>query len=90
MTEAPHRAYEITIRVGADNWEKAARAIEFAAHHLIDHGPECKSCMGGPDSNHTIEIAHDPEMTHERYFEKVHQWLAERKAADRLLTEMPA
>ena len=70
----PKRCYDITVRVGADTWEDAARELERVALHVVDHGPECNQVSGGPDSGSWVHIDHNPEMTHDRYFEDVERF----------------
>lgn len=62
-----HRRFEVTLQVGADDWEALARQLRWATEHLIDHGPECNSILGGYDSHHMITVTEDAEMTPEKY-----------------------
>ena len=73
--EGPKRCYELTIRIGSDDWEGVAQDLQWLAQHIPDHGPECDSCMGGGSHGHTVTVVHRPEMTHERYFAELETYL---------------
>ncbi len=78
-TKRPHRAFEITIRVGADTWEDAIAELLRMAYHIEEHGPNCNSVSGGYSTNHTVTILQNPQMTHDRYFEQLGAYLAAKK-----------
>ena len=84
MTElvGPKRRFEITITAGADEWEALVHELKESAFHVADHGLECSSVSGGPSSHHTVTIHHNPEQTHEKYFEELDVYLAARKEAE--------
>lgn len=78
--ERPHRAYTLSIEIGGDTWEDVMSDLRHIVSHLRDHGEKCSSVMGGPSCGHTIGVRIDPEMTHERYFEMLDTYLAEKNA----------
>lgn len=71
----PHRAYELDIHIGGDSWEDVLRHLQDLAHHIPDHGLECNSTSGGYSANHTVHVAHRPEMNHDRYFDDLSEYL---------------
>lgn len=81
---APRRAFDVTIRVGADTWEAAQWALGRLIRHVIDHGPECNMVSGGYSTGSTVDIVvnHDPTMTHDRYFEELQPHLDALKAQE--------
>jgi len=83
--EQPKRRIEVVIRVSADDWEHAKRALEYAAEHAIEHGPGCNSTMGGPDAGHIILISENPEQTHEGYFAEVDEWIKLERAKSAII-----
>lgn len=81
--EKPERAYTINIKVSADDWEACIAELNFIVDHVIEHGEICSSVSGGYSTGHIVNIEHDPEMTHEKYFELSKQWMNEtRKPAN--------
>lgn len=76
----PKRAYELVLRIGGDTWEGVVHQLMFCANHVQEHGPTCRSVMGGPGDNHSIEIEHSPDMTHERYHAELLRYLDAAKA----------
>lgn len=79
--ERPHRAYEIDIHIGADDWKSALWQIRDVLRHIEDHGEECSLVSGGSDSGATVTITKRPEMTHDRYFADLNAYLDAREAA---------
>ena len=84
MTElvGPKRRFEITVTAGADDWLGLVAELRDVAFHVREHGVECSSVSGGPSSHHTVTIHHNPEQTHEKYFEELDVYLAARKEAE--------
>jgi hypothetical protein len=76
MSTPPHRRFEVVLRIGADEWNGVLREVDWIRREIEEHGPTCTSVSGGPDSNHIVEIAERPEMTHDRYFEELETHLA--------------
>lgn len=78
--QKPHRAFELTIKIGGDTWEDVVRELAFVADHVPAHGETCDSTMGGCTSNHLVSIERRPDMGNKRYFEELHAYLAHQKA----------
>ncbi len=75
IAAAPHRAYELAVKVGADTPKDLAWALRSLADRA-ERGELTQGCSGGPSCGWTYEHRHDPTMTHERYFAAVDAWLA--------------
>lgn len=80
--EKPRRTFELRIHIGADDWDTAMRALQDLADHIPAHGQACDMCSGGPDSGYWVQVIHDPEQTHERYFEQLDVYLEARRVAE--------
>lgn len=78
MSEKPHRRFEVTITIGADDWTEVCRELDWLASHVAEHGVKCDSVSGGPSSGHTVHVRHEPGMTHTRYFAELDAYLAGR------------
>ena len=78
MTKAPERAHVLICKIGADTKDALVQAIEqFAsrvARNDISHG-----CYGGPDDGAEYCYRHDPNQTHETYFEHLQRYLDEER-----------
>jgi len=74
--EGPHRAFEIVVKVGADEWPRLVGEVQRLATHIEDHGVECGMVTGGPDVGGYVQIVQRPEMTHERYIAELEAHLA--------------
>ena len=75
--EKPHRRFELTIKVSADEWKYALADLKDLVDHVEEHGPNCASVMGGPVAGHIVSVVEDPDMTHDKYFEQLDLWLKE-------------
>lgn len=75
----PHRAFELKITIGADEWPQVLRELAELVDHLEDHGPTCSSLSGGPSVGHIVDIKTDPTMTNEIYHERLIAYLKWRK-----------
>lgn len=73
---APHRAYELEIKIGGDTWQDVLRHLHELQQHIPDHGEECNSVSGGSTSNHIVIVGRYPEMTHDRYVQELDEYLA--------------
>lgn len=76
--DVPVRRYSMTLNLGADSMEDLIRALDqlafdFARHKELQQNYHMVS--GGPDYGYSLDIAFDPEMTHERYVEAVNAYL---------------
>lgn len=78
---APMRAFEITIKAGADTWEGLLDDLrDLTLRHLPEHGTTCTSVSGGYSGNHTVDIRVDEAMTHDRYHAELDAYLAAERA----------
>lgn len=79
-TEAPRRAYVLTLEIGADSRDElcaALRQLEFQVHaDQLTSG-----VSGGPGSGYTYNLIVDESITHDSYFAAVDAWLDEQKEA---------
>lgn len=79
--ERPHRAFELDIHIGANDWDCVLAELRYLADHIEQHGPECKSVSGSSSSGHTVTVVHRPEMTGPRYFADLDAYLRDKDAA---------
>lgn len=77
--QAPKRCYVLQLNVGADTFEDLVRQLNCAVEILEESGPGCQSVMGGSYCGHSILVEHDPDMTHDRYFELLDAWLEQER-----------
>jgi hypothetical protein len=82
--EVPKRRYEITVRVGADDWDSAMMLLRDFCEHIPEHGEKCSLVSGGPTAGGSVMIEHRPEVTHDRYFAQVEEW---KKKGDKQLAQ---
>lgn len=81
--QKPHRKYQLTLIVGADDYDELLLEVDRWADMMYREYPNLdynfNGVRGGPDSGATYDIVVDPEMTHDRYFEQVNAWIEGRK-----------
>lgn len=69
----PNRRFQLTLTIGADSKEVlVGNLLELARE--VDKGTKI-STMGGSDSNWTLTVKEDPEMTHEKYSKALDAYL---------------
>jgi hypothetical protein len=85
--ERPQRALTFTLRIGADTRKDLAQHLEHLAQQVyreeIAGGP---GTFGGPSCGGNYELV-EIDMPHEKYFEELHAYLEERRAARALPVE---
>lgn len=79
MAELPRRAWVMELKIGADTPEEIERALEQIATAFAMGGLRSGFCSGGCASGWSGHTSHDPEMTHERYFEDIAAMRAKEK-----------
>lgn len=77
--KAPRRKYELRVGISGDTWDDVIHELRRVADHIEEHGETCNLSSGGPTCGAWVTNAVDPEMTHERYFEELKVWCAERR-----------
>lgn len=77
--ERPQRALTLTLRIGADTPRELAMQLEFMAQQ-IERGEVTCGVFGGPGSGGNYELV-TIDKPHEKYFEELHAYLRERRAA---------
>jgi hypothetical protein len=66
-TSPPHRAYQLTLKIGADD-ERALASALYNLSNQVAAGKISQHCVsGGYDSGYIWDLKHDPEMTGDRY-----------------------
>lgn len=80
----PQRAMTLTLRLGADDRKALAGALYHMAHE-IESGELTRGCSGGYSSGCEYELV-EIDKPHEKYFEELHSYLAERRAAEQTAT----
>lgn len=70
---APRRRYTVDIQIGADDLDEVLSvlrhlegAVRSGSQHIVS---------GGPTSGFTLQVVHDPAMTHDEYFRQVAEYL---------------
>ncbi len=79
---APKRAFELIVTIGADTWADALVEMDRLADHIREHGPRCHVVSGGCSSGAYVDIRHDPTMTPERYVEELTAYLKSRRRSE--------
>ena len=72
--EPPKHAFELTIRIGGEDWIQTVRELERLTDHVIEHGPRCTMVSGG--SYVRIEIR---DVTPEAYRKELNAWLKQQR-----------
>ncbi len=77
LTDKPRRAIEITITIGADTPSDVRGALNAIEFNISEHGEDMNLNIvsGGPSSGYTIGGKHNPEITHDMYFEQLNKYL---------------
>ena len=69
----PQRAHTLEFKIGADTKEDIIAAIRNLLFDLDAYG--LRDCVSGsPSSGYSLTYSHDPEMTHEKYFQAIEEW----------------
>lgn len=74
----PRRKYTLELNIHGDTWKDVMNELDWITEHIHQHGEQCDSGGGGPDSGHTVMVIKDPQMTHEKYHTEVKAWMEER------------
>lgn len=77
--QRPKRRYVIELFAGGDTYEEALQLLDELCDRAHE-GPDCRTVIGGCTSGGTVEVIHDPEMTHDKYVEAL-----ERRRAAKVL-----
>lgn len=78
-TQAPQRAYRLTLKLDADTRDDLTRALcNLAAR--IEREQVTRGVWGGPTDGAIYELLIDPAITHQTYFVQVRQYLSEKEA----------
>ena len=75
MSEAPHRACRLTLKMEADTPSELADALRQMARQ-VERDELTTGVSGGPSSGSIYEFTLDPAQTHDAYFAQVREWLA--------------
>ncbi len=83
-----HRRYTLTLKLGADTYAEIGVALGQIQFDLLTQvrdqeelEQDYNSVTGSPSAGWSIDIKFDPEMTHERYFELLNEYLEEKRGA---------
>lgn len=84
---SPRRRYELTFKIGADTYKDMLSAMQNWLWMMERDHPDLAQnhhgVSGGYSDGYSYDITVDPEMTHDRYFELVNEWLDKKKSDDR-------
>ena len=78
----PHRAVELTLRIGANDDRALADALRTFETQLARSELSGSGVSGGPSFGWIYDIQRDPDMTPERYREELREYLEKRKDAE--------
>jgi hypothetical protein len=81
-TLRPRRRHQLTIIIDGDTIEAVQSALERILFDF-DVRRNCPAVSGGYASGWIAYLTEDPEMTHEKYFEAVNQYLEKEKEKDK-------
>jgi len=75
IVDKPRRAIEITITVSADTTRDVRSALRAMELNISDRGDELNGCLiaGAPTYSYEINGTHNPEITHDMYFEQLNK-----------------
>lgn len=69
----PKRSHVVTLKIGADTWEDIMTALQAVMHDQGTDGPFPTTISGGSTFGYVWEYDHDPDITHDSYFQAVEQ-----------------
>ena len=72
----PHRRFDVTINVCADDWETLQQTLDdIARDYFTNRRDTWDVVSGGPDRGWWIDGRERPEMTNERYHAELKEYL---------------
>jgi len=74
------RAHSLALAIGADTKDDLVAELHHIAERVARDDLTIGG-MGGPSCGYTYAYHHDPDMTHDRYFELIDIELAEARSA---------
>jgi hypothetical protein len=77
----PRRRFELTLRVGGDDWPAVLSLLGELLDHLEERGAAADCVTGGPDHGGFVKVEESPEQTHEKYFSDIEALRAAEKAS---------
>ena len=80
--DAPHRAYRLTLALGADTARDTATALRNLADR-IERDQVTKGVWGSPSDGAIYELLTDPGMTHDAYHAALRQYLDCKRATSK-------
>jgi len=79
MTKIPERKHVVGIKISADTWDDVKAALGEIERQLYESGPGMGTVSGGSSFSYMLFDQANPEMTHDKYFDALDQWLKETK-----------
>lgn len=81
-TPAPAHPFEVTITIGADDWEYVQRVMHELAQHIGDRDPSTAPMIsGGAGGGHGVTVA-QREIRVNAYHLELEQWMERRRVAN--------
>jgi hypothetical protein len=74
--EKPHRRFELSINVSADNIADLREYLGRVIDEVSEKDHTYASATGGKHGSATVKLVEDPEMTGERYFHDLDLYIA--------------
>jgi hypothetical protein len=83
--EEPKRKYQMTFKIGADSWDEILSSMDNFTLEMKMYHPNLdrnhNGVSGSPVAGYSYDVIVDPDMTHDKYFEQIDAYLAEREPA---------
>lgn len=77
----PRHAFELSIKIGGDDWDYVLRSIRELAVHLENCGPDCGMSSGGCGGSHSVDIQ-KRDVAPEQYHRELMIWAGHLSADD--------
>jgi hypothetical protein len=69
----PRHPFEVTVRIGGNDWRYVTRTMNDLATHIEERGADCSMCSGGGGGCHNVHIA-KRDVTPEQYEDELLRW----------------
>lgn len=80
MSEQPHRRFVLSLTAGGDDIVGICRSLRDAISNLDGWGDQpYHSLSAGPDYSYTLDVAFDPSVDHDSYFNALDAYLENQK-----------
>jgi hypothetical protein len=70
---APLHPFEVSIKIGGNDWPYVLQTVKELAEHLEQHGPDCTMASGGWSGCHSVDVR-KRDISAEDYRRELDQW----------------